>query len=151
MKVNITAVGEPWRAIPESDALYTITIEGMGEPKKTFDSALAIVGEHEAESYTSKAGKEYWRTPKATAYKGSTGGTKQFKADPESRNSIEKQKALAEAVNYVNGQEQHTEEDVRLAYVLHVAQKFLEFIREPESVDVLTSIDDDKPPIENYD
>ncbi len=97
MKIKVTSVGEPWKATPESDALYTIHIEGHGEPQKTFDAALAVVGEHEAEEYQSKAGKPYWRTPKASgAFQRAAGGVKKFEADPK---KLDQDKTLTIATN----------------------------------------------------
>jgi hypothetical protein len=63
--------------------MYTIHIENKGEPQKTFDAALASLGEHEAEEYQSKSGKTYWRVPKAGGYAPRSSGAKTFQADPK--------------------------------------------------------------------
>lgn len=98
-KINVIHVGTAWKPKdnPNADPLYTIHIEGMGEPQKTFDASLAVLGEHEAESFPSKGGKTYWRTPK----KQWTKRDEQFKADPDSRESIEWQTSLKAAVEVV--------------------------------------------------
>lgn len=115
MKINVTNVGEPWTPPSGGDALYTIHVEGVGEPQKTFDKALAVVGEHEAEQYQSKTGKTYYRTPKPSGgYAGprAATGPKEFKADPAkmkqdlslevARNqSIQRQVAVKAAVDLI--------------------------------------------------
>jgi hypothetical protein len=77
MRVKVTSVGIPWKPPQDqnADPLWTINIEGIGEPCKTYDPELAKVGEHEAETFTSKSGKEYWRTSKS-AQKPATQGYK---------------------------------------------------------------------------
>lgn len=86
MKIKVTqVVGQGWKADDNADTLYTVHIEGQGEPQKTYDESLARVGEHEAESFVAKSGKTYWRTkrpqmaPRAP-YKQSV---KEFKADKD--------------------------------------------------------------------
>lgn len=104
-KIKVTQASQGWKARPTSDPLFTIHIEGEGEPQRTFDKELAVVGEHEAEKFTAKNGKEYWRTPKKP------GGNqeltfrteRQFKADPEKQESIEWQSCLKAATDTVNG------------------------------------------------
>jgi len=101
MTINVTSVGEGWKATPTSDPLFTITVEGQSEPQKTYDAELAKVGTHEAESYQSKTGKTYWRKP------GSSGSyrpqqAKVFKADPEKQESIEWQACLKAAVETIH-------------------------------------------------
>lgn len=83
MAIKVLHVGEPWKATPTSDPMWMITVEGMGEPQKTYDAALSTPGEYDAESYESKAGKTYWRLKGSkSSYKGA-GGAKVFKADPD--------------------------------------------------------------------
>lgn len=79
MTIKVTAVSEGWRATPTSDPLYTIAVEGHAEPQKTYDPALNVIGEHEAESFQSKTGKTYWRKPGNVR----RSAPKEFKADPQ--------------------------------------------------------------------
>lgn len=167
MKINVTAVGEPWKPNPEADPLYTINVEGMGEPQKTYDAALAAVGEHEAEKYTAKSGKDYWRSPKA--FRGSTG--KSFKADPEkmkqdhdlavaTNQSIQRQKAADIAAQLVMA---GSRDDLRSTF-----DELMQMIALPWRPDAMSdpapptkpglvkppalqrAKDDDLPPVESY-
>lgn len=81
MKVEVTNVSEPWKFNDTADPLYTIVLKDYGEPVKTYDLELAKLGEHEAEEYTAKSGKTYWRLVKQSKWLG--GGTKKFEADPK--------------------------------------------------------------------
>ncbi len=101
MKINVTKADEGWLPAGAKDALFTIYIEGMGEPQRTYDKALAVVGEHEAEEFTSKSGKKFWRTPRVpNPYQG-RGGAKEFKADPLKQSSIEWQSSIKAAAEIV--------------------------------------------------
>lgn len=102
MRVNVINVGSPWRANPNMDFLYTLNIEGRGEPIKTFDAALAQLGEHNAEEYTSKSGKQFWRLVKDSQGSPETpAASREFKADPLKQASIEWQSSLARGVETV--------------------------------------------------
>lgn len=166
MKVTVKTVGKGWKpdgAGEDFKPIYTLITLEHSEPIKTQDPALTIPGEHEAESYTAKSGKTYWRTMGATkAYKPQE---KVFKADPDSRASIEKQKALAEAVNFINGLIEPQDSGERIKAVLSTAKSFLGFLNDPESVDnswveeqtletielpLDTTTEDDLPPTELY-
>ena len=100
MKIKVTHVGDAWQPSPDADPLYTIHIEGNGEPQRTYDAALAVVGTHEAEYFKSKKGKVYWRTPKPKEEQASS-GAREFKADPIKQESIEWQACLKAAVEVV--------------------------------------------------
>lgn len=166
MKINVTNVGAPWRASETSDPMYTINIEGQGEVK-TFDASLAVLGEHEAESFQSKGGKTYWRIPKAA--KPYTPTKKSYEADPNKISSIEMQKAIAEARQLVRDwyevralnslktlvpdMEVYKKDVVNAAITLHAAITIkpnkLIGIEEPV-VDPPEVNEYDLPPVENY-
>ncbi len=81
MNVEVTSVSEPWKFNDTADPMWTVVLKDHGEPVKTYDAELAKVGSHEAEEYTAKSGKVYWRTIKAKKSFG--GGVKKFEADPK--------------------------------------------------------------------
>lgn len=76
MRIKVDKVGPGWKpdnAAADFPLIYTLYCDGIGEPIKTMDSELAMVGVHEAEEYPSKSGKMYWRltknAPKVTEHK----------------------------------------------------------------------------------
>lgn len=106
-KILVKQVGKPWLPPGGKDPLYSIMLEGYGEPQKTFDVKLAHEGEHEAESFTSKSGKTFWRSVDSGAETSVNKGTQtsfNSKTDTDTtRTSIERQQALIQAVAFVNG------------------------------------------------
>lgn len=103
MKINVTHTSEGWRppkAASDFPAIYTIHIEGYSESQKTMDASLATVGTHEAEEYTAKSGKTYWRSIEPENVPGAT--EKVSKADPAKQESIEWQACLKAAVETVH-------------------------------------------------
>ncbi len=127
MKINVTHVGSPWRANPQADYLYTIHIEGYGEPQKTFDAELAAEGEHEAEQYQAKAsGKTYWRVPKPLG--SSVSRSKPLERSVDQTASIQRQVALKAAVEFTGYQvDKHDAKDV-----VATAKLFNDFLAETE-------------------
>lgn len=163
MKIVVKDVGKGWRPDdkPDADPMYTISVEGQTEPQKTYDPLLAVVGEHEAEQYTAKSGKNYWRTPKPQK-QWSKPQEKVFRADPDTRESIQIQQALIQAVALQNGSIEDKPLQERVDDTLMVASQFLTFLRDParlmeaQTTPVITlPIDDitldDLPPAELYD
>ena len=93
MNVTVTHVSDPWKFNEDSDPMWTVVLKDRGEPVKTYDSGLAQLGEHDAEEYTSKTGKVYWRLVKKKSF----GGVKEFKAD---KDKMKQDLTLATATNH---------------------------------------------------
>lgn len=168
MRVNITKVlPKPWVPTdkPDADPLYTIHIEGQGEPQKTYDPALTTQGWHEAETFKSKSGKEYWRTPKENNNLPTATGQVQYKADPDKQTSIEWQACLKAAVETVSnyyslaGELPDSLEDYKrdivnavVTFTKTIQLKPDEVVR--EAPETMTDQGDyaqvDQPPIESY-
>lgn len=163
MKVNVINVGDPWTP-PGGSTLYTIHVEGMGEPQRTFDASLAVLGEHEAEEYTSKKGKTYLRVPKAPG--SFTPKLKHFAADPKKmqqdlnleikRNqSIQRQVAVKGAVELISvGVRKYS--DLTAVYndlmrLLNPEQVLEETYEVEDQGDFAKFLADDQPPVQNYD
>lgn len=96
--------------------------------------------------------QQYKKWEFSTGAQRPTGVTeKVYKADPESRTSIEKMKALAEAVAFSVSQKITSTDDV-----LVIASKFYAWIQNPtEQSEKLTvapfgDFDPDQPPVSNY-
>lgn len=172
MVIEVISVGKPWTP-PDAGAdfkpIYTLIAKDgngvpMGEPIKTQDPLLANVGKHHAESYQTKSNKTYWRTvapgaaTKPVEAAGSVGNSNP--PTDATRESIERQQALIQAVAFVNGQTEYNENVDRLAATLSVAEDFAQFLRggmakpkdsEP-AVDPFDDFDplEDLPPVDNY-
>lgn len=182
MKITVTNVGKGWlppNAQPDADPLYSLVVEGMGEPIKTYDKALAVLGEHEAEEYTAKSGKTYWRLPKARTFPPQfpvKGGVKEFKADPAkmkqefslevARNqSIQRQVALKAAVELTIADGTGIPTEVVTEYFNHfmgllatpwqptedmTAEEFDQVVEEAGDFKKINPVDDDLPPLSAY-
>lgn len=175
MTIEVISVGKPWTP-PDAGAdfkpIYTLIAKddkgvSMGEPIKTQDPLLASVGKHHAESYPTKSGKTYWRTITPSTPQTAPEAPQSTKAaqpvTDTTRESIERQQALIQAVAFVNGQTEYNENVDRLATTLSVAEDFAQFLRggmaikAPETLDMFKDdpLDDfdpeeDLPPVENY-
>lgn len=97
--VTIDSAEQVWQS-PDGVKVMFRVVTSEGKVFKTWSKTIGKEGwSGEVEEYE-KDGEKFIKQPySASAGRGS--GTKVFKADPESRASIENQKALAEAVNVV--------------------------------------------------
>ena len=165
MKLIVKTVGAPWKFDDKADPLWTLTAEGQTEPIRTYDADLAKVGEFDAESYTAKSGKVYWRTIKERPQR--SFGAKEFKADPLKQDSIEWQACLKAAVEtvkdfYLMADSKPATLDGYAQEVLSVLVTYKNTVNEkpteiPEPEEVVrdagdfAKINPDEPPVENYD
>lgn len=71
MRIKVNKVSDGWLSRPGADPLFTLYCDGMGEPIRTYDKELAMMGIHDAEEYVKKGNpekgykdKHYWRLVK---------------------------------------------------------------------------------------
>jgi hypothetical protein len=150
MRVKVTSVGIPWKPPQDqsADPLWTINIEGIGEPCKTYDPELAKVGEHEAETFTSKSGKEYWRTPKS-AQKPATQGYKGKDED-----AIKAMWAIGQAITIYNAGGQREDPsfvEVQADKLFAMVDRVKQGTPDVSKVDRGDFASADLPPVELYD
>lgn len=159
MKITVKQGKEVWASPDGKVKIYDITLDN-GTVMQTKSGKIAEGGEFDVETYTNDKGKTYVR--QLAKEQSHFSKDKQFKADPDSRESIEWQTSLKAAVevtrDYYIGQEMPKTLEDYAKEVDKVAVHFKNLINtKPTSVvdhqeeEVAEEVViEDQPPIESY-